>query len=204
MMGFRFPRVLARFHFIPVLLVLSDPWAASAAASEFRIVPEKSRVEFRIGFLALGTVEGRFESFSGRFQMNGSGTALQSLESSIDTRSINTGIGFRDDQLRGESFLQADRFPELLFSSKKCDSTDSGTKVTGTLTVGGSPKPVVFYAGIPKIETDAKGKKLAVVTGHAVLKRAETGLKFGDSRDRDEKWLSDEVRVEVSLVGQEL
>jgi hypothetical protein len=43
-----------------------------------------------------------------------------------------------------------------------------------------------------------------VVTGHAVLKRAETGLKFGDSRDRDEKWLSDEVRVEVSLVGQEL
>lgn len=204
MIASRIARVLAVLHFIPTLALVWGPLASSASAAEFRIVPEKSRIGFRIGFLALGTVEGRFESFSGRFQMNDSWTVLQGLESSIDTRSVNTGIGFRDDQLRGESFFQADRFPELLFSSKKCDSTGSGTKVTGMLNVGGLSKPVIFYAGIPEIQTDANGKRQAVVTGQVVLKRTETGLRFGDSRDRDEKWLSDEVRIEVSLVGQEL
>lgn len=204
MSGFRLNISSIRFHSFPAALALAALGSLGpAAASEFRLVPGESRVEFKIGHLLLGTVEGRFEEVTGNFQLNDSGNALLTLKSKVAVKSVNTGIGFRDEQLRGESFLGADQFPEISFSAKKCDSTASGTLVMGILTVARSSNPVSFLAGIPKIHVEAGGKRQAVVTGRLVLKRKEVGLVFTDSRDKDEKWLGDEVQVGVTLIGRE-
>jgi len=167
-------------------------------------VTERSRVEFRIKHLAVGVVEGRFSGVTGRFKLDPSGKTVQNLESTIEVQSLTTGIGYRDEELKGDSFLRAGRFPEISFSSKQSDSTGSGTKVTGILKLGGSSKQVVFNAGIPEFQKGSRGKRQVVVSGYVDIKRNALGLKLSNPRDKDDNWLGDDVLVVVTLIGQEI
>src|SRR5690606_12062242 len=187
-----------------IFLIAAMVSPGSVAASDFQLVSEKSRVEFRIKHLAVGVVEGRFAGVTGRLKLDPSGKTVQKLESIIEVQSLTTGIGYRDDELKGNSFLRADRFPEISFSSKQSDSTGSGTKVMGILKWGGSSKQVVFHAGIPEFQKGSHGKMQVVVSGYVDIKRSALGLKLNNPRDKDDSWLDDDVQVVVTLIGQEI
>ncbi|GBG36648.1 YceI family protein [Mycobacterium montefiorense] len=88
--------------------LLNDPDLAGV----WTIVADRSAVTFKIrNMWGLVNVKGRFAEFTGDGQLTGNGAAFGRLD--IDTASLHTGIGRRDDHLRAADFFDVERFPEI-------------------------------------------------------------------------------------------
>lgn len=110
--------------------------ATATGARTLALVPERSRVRFRVrsGPLPV-TVAGRFTDMQGTLHcVRGEPVAV---EGSVRAASIDTGLVARDRHLRSADFLGADLHPEITFSSREFRWVDAATwHVTGELRIG--------------------------------------------------------------------
>jgi polyisoprenoid-binding protein YceI len=93
----------------PVALLQSG-----AATGIWRLDPFRSGVELAVRHLAgMHTVRGRFERFDGTVEVADNGSMLGAI--AIEASSIETGRRSRDERLRGEEFLDVERYPFVVF-----------------------------------------------------------------------------------------
>lgn len=89
-----------------------------------------------------GTVDGKFTGLKTDIQFDEKNLAGSSFNANIDVSTINTGIGLRNRDLRNkEQWFNADKYPTIIFHSKKIEKSGIGYKVTGDLTIKGATKP---------------------------------------------------------------
>ena len=114
------------------------PGALSAAedvSGQWEIDMEHSSVGFRIRHIA-GYVPGVFSRFSGQVEFDPARPEQSQFYLLIDSSSVHTGVPARDDHLRSPDFLDVERSPRMIFSSKKVVREDGDTLVvTGDLTI---------------------------------------------------------------------
>jgi len=68
--------------------------------------------------------------------------AGSSITASIDPKTVSTGVGLRNRDLRKkEEWFNTDKYPEISFHAKKFEKTDKGFKAMGELTMKGITKP---------------------------------------------------------------
>ena len=84
----------------------------------------------------VATVKGRFLELEGTSHIYEDQPLNSSVEATIRTQSVDTGNQMRDDDLRSENFLAADRFPTMTFASKRVEKVnDERWKVFGDAAV---------------------------------------------------------------------
>ena len=80
----------------------------------------------RIGFSArhamVTKVRGHFAEFEGTAHIDGENPSASSVNVTIQTASIDTNNKMRDDHLRTNDFLEADKYPTIAFNSTKVGS----------------------------------------------------------------------------------
>jgi polyisoprenoid-binding protein YceI len=101
-----------------------------------------------VGFVArhlIGTkVRGRFTQFDGAIVI-GDPIESSTVEAEVETASITTGVGMRDDHLRTNDFLDAPNNPKLTIKSTGLTrESDTEWKLAADLTIRGVTRPVVF------------------------------------------------------------
>jgi polyisoprenoid-binding protein YceI len=90
----------------------------------------------------LGTVKGNFSGLKTEIQFNEKDLSGSSISASIDAKTVSTGIGLRNRDLRKkEEWLNTDKYPLITFHSKKIEKTATGYKALGELTIKGVTKP---------------------------------------------------------------
>jgi polyisoprenoid-binding protein YceI len=148
----------------------------------WKVDPTKSEVLFLVKHFRLTTVRGRFRSFDGTLDMNEENPQASSVEGTVDTATISTGIAPRDMDLRRRGRLNVREFPKMSFVSTSIGPFEGNRfKVYGNLTIKNITKPVVF-------DVEDKGE-LSPVKGeptrrrHAFEARAQVNRK-----DFDIKW----------------
>ena len=110
-----------------------------------------SKVNFSVRHMVIAEVTGHFNAYELKSENLNGNLENSSLEFSIDTSSIETGISDRDNHLKSADFFDAEKFPHIKFKSteiKKID--DESFKVKGDLTIKDVTKPVelaVNYGG---------------------------------------------------------
>ena len=62
----------------------------------------------------------------------------------MKTASIDSNWAERDKHLRGEDFLEVEKFPSAMFKSSKYDGDASGGEMHGMLTLHGVTKPMIL------------------------------------------------------------
>ena len=68
-----------------------------------------------------------------------------------------------DGELKGPQWLDADKFPEIVFKAKQVERTsDTSAKVTGDLTLHGVTKPVTLDVTFNGAGTNPLDKKYTV------------------------------------------
>lgn len=80
-------------------------------------------------------VEGRFDSFEGKFQMQEGNPKSMQAKIKIDVASIGTGIGLRDRHLRGKGYFDIDRFPDIRFESDRVKLVEGNYYLVGKLKI---------------------------------------------------------------------
>jgi polyisoprenoid-binding protein YceI len=118
----------------------------AAPAGKYGIDPKHTGLVARVSHLGFSYSVFRFQTVAGTLAWDPANPGADKLDVSVDAKSITTAPvdGF-SDELSGEKFLNAPKFPAMTFTSTAFhpDSATHG-KVEGDLTVMGVTKHVVF------------------------------------------------------------
>ncbi|MBI4911670.1 MAG: YceI family protein [Acidobacteria bacterium] len=119
--------------FAPALLLVS-PLAAQARV--FRVDRNHTVLGFRASTL-LFDVPGRFDRY--KVDISGDPATLEGarIRVELETRSVNTSNGARDEHLRSPDFFGASTFPRITFTSTSARREGNKVLVRGTLDLHG-------------------------------------------------------------------
>jgi len=182
--------------FIALLASFATTTAAMAADS-YTADPTHTYPSFEISHLGFSTTRGAFHKAAGKVVLD---TAARSgrIDITIDTASINTGLGKRDDHLRGPDFFDVKQFPKASFKSTKVvPDGEAKMKVEGDLTLHGVTKPVSFVVEKTGSVDDPKFGKKTGFHATLVVKRSEFGITYMKGG------LGEDVEFMVSIEGNE-
>ena len=146
--------------------VLLAAGAAEAEPARFRIQSEASEVGFK-ATSRLMDADGKFSRLTGEVTLDPKDPATAMITLSIESASIDTGIGMRDKHLRSADFLDVARFPTVTFESQRVEMAGRRATVTGRLTLHGVTKEIVVPLDVQLSET------ALVATGEFLLNRGD-------------------------------
>jgi polyisoprenoid-binding protein YceI len=169
------------------------------AADTFVFDKAHSTIGFQVRHL-FSTVPGKFDDFTGTINYDEANPENSSVDVTIKTASVDTGVKMRDDDLRSPNFFDAAKFPEITFKSKSVKMAGNNTAdVTGDLTMHGVTKEVVL-----KVELLGKGtgmKPGSVVSGwngSTALKRTDFGLTWNKVIEGTQV-VGDDVKIDLNV-----
>jgi polyisoprenoid-binding protein YceI len=119
----------------------------ATASTRWTVDPDETSVDFAVrSFWGLATVRGRFDRFSGWYEVGPDGTRI---ELTLDVDSLDTGNRMRDEHLRSSDFFDAAAHPQVRFTSTRVRPAGVGMlHVEGRLEVAGTAVPVELDAAV--------------------------------------------------------
>ena len=177
------------------------------ARSEWAIDRAHSLVEFAVKHMMFTTVRGRFTDVRGTIRCpDEADPACASVEVEIAAASIDTGDAQRDAHLRGEDFLDVERYPTITFGSTRVERTgEDELRVVGDLTVRGVTRPVTLATTYNGRGTNPWGKEVVGFTAEATINRKDFGLTWNVALEAGGLLVGDKLNVliEVQAVKQD-
>ena len=128
-------------------LIASFLFALSTLTGSWSIDPARSSVRFTVTKFGSEVVEGRFRDFRGAVVYDAKNPERNALQWRVLVSSVETGETARDQTLRGPSFFDAARFPELTFVADRIRPLPDGRMhVSGRITIRGRARPLIITA----------------------------------------------------------
>ena len=171
-----------------LILLLYSLAVTSARAETLQIDPAHSVISFKVRHI-FGTVNGRFRQFSGTLELDREHPEQSRVNATIQMRSIDTGIGKRDEHLLSSDFFDAAKFPVMTFKSSKVERTDNEKgDVTGEFTMHGVTHTLPLHVTLLPSENATTRWRISTEP----LKRNDYGLRWSPSVET------------TSMIGQEI
>lgn len=194
---------LNRLMFAVALLAIGAS-SAVAAPKKFAIDPNHTEVTFTVRHI-FSNVTGSFKESRGTILFDEQNTANSSVVDSIATASIFTNNDRRDNHLRSDDFLNAEKFPYIVFKSTKVTplGKDRKFQIYGDLTIRDVTKPVVLDAELLGVGPfGIGGKVMATKAGFVAttkINRQDYGVKWNKTLDAGGGMLSDDVVINLNV-----
>ncbi len=175
------------------------------ANTKWVLDPTHSELGFKIRHLMISNVSGNFKEVEAEVSTEGEDFVTAQIEAKIKSASISTNNEQRDIHLRTSDFLEAEKYPEIIFKSIMIEKQDDESfQLYGNLTLKGITKPVklnVEYSGVTK---DPWGGERAGVIITGKINRSDWNITFNAVLETGGVALSDEIKIhsEVQLVKQ--
>lgn len=156
---------------------------AVAATESYDIDTKHSFANFTIRHVVAKT-SGSLTDISGVIQIDRDNLANSSVNAKINLLSINTGLAKRDEHIKKAEYLDAEKFAEITFVSKKivAKSTTEGL-MTGLFTLHGVTKELTIPFKVLGFGNDPWGGQRSGFEAHTVLKASDFGLPWGAKAD---------------------
>ncbi len=149
---------------------------AGTLSGTWRIDPAHSSVGFSVRHL-MSKVRGRFREVEGQIVI---GPSLRDCRTSASMRadSVDTGVPQRDEDLRSGAFLDAERHPDLAFSSSALEEEADGSLiVVGDLTIRGITRGVRLQAEFLGLdEAGLQGESRIGFAARTTIRRSDFGV----------------------------
>ena len=160
-------------------------------AQKYTPVDDGSGVKFKIKNFGV-TVGGSFNGLKGMIQFDAVKLTSSNFDVSVESSTVNTGLGSRDKHLRKEDYFNVERFPAINIKSTKLTAAnkEGWLYFFGTLTLKGVTKEISF----PFQVTQKDGGY--VFTGEFKINRRDYGV--GGSS----VILSDNLTVNLSVFAK--
>jgi polyisoprenoid-binding protein YceI len=178
--------------------------APSLSAAVWDFDKAHSNIGFTVRHMVITKVQGKFDDFSGTISFDGKDLSAGSVDVSIKTASINTGVANRDNHLKSNDFFAADSFPQLTFKSKKVvPGADGAFKIVGDLTMRGVTKEVTLDATFNGTIKDPMGNSRAGFTASARINRQDWGISWSKTLDSGGLVASNDVDINLDIEAVE-
>jgi polyisoprenoid-binding protein YceI len=118
----------------------------------YRLIDNASSVKVSVKNAGM-EIDGKLTGLEGDIYFNPVDLKSSSFSVSIDANTINTGIDVRDENLRGDEYLDTKKFPRISFVSRQITALNKPNtfSMKGTITIKGISKEIVFpFTAVPK------------------------------------------------------
>jgi polyisoprenoid-binding protein YceI len=169
------------------------------------IDPDHSFAFFSAWHHIVGRVRGRFDKVTG-FITVGNTPADCSLNVTIATATIDTGITQRDDDLRSDAFFDVKKYPAMTYAGKGIRKTPQGTWVMdGTLTIRGVARPVPLTFTYEGLFPDTPAGQPPRVSFHAsaAVHRGDFGMVRDNLMELGPNPAGPDVDIDISTEADE-
>ena len=144
--------------FFSFIIVFTFIFSLSAQSTEWEIDKSHTNVGFTITHLVISDVTGRFNEFSGSIKSSGEDFEGAQVSIVIKTASIYTDNEKRDSHLRSADFFNAEKNPEITFTSRSFKKiADNNYEIKGDLSMNGVNREVVLDGTLKGIIKDPWG-----------------------------------------------
>jgi polyisoprenoid-binding protein YceI len=152
---------------------------AISSASTWEFDKSHSSIKFKIKHMAITTVWGSFDSFTGSVNLDDKDITKSTIEVTIDATSVNTNEPKRDTHLKSPDFFDVAKYPTAKFVSRKVEKTAGGLKIIGDLTMKDVTKEVTLAVDgpTPTIK-DMMGNQRMGASAQATINRNDWGVSW--------------------------
>lgn len=179
---------------------MADATAAGATVTTWQLDPTHSSVQFAVKHMMMTTVRGRFKGVQATLRGDRDHPDDAGLDVTIDTATIDTGVGDRDAHLRSADFFDADNFPHITFLAKRVENPPKKEgdrfRVIGDLMIRDTTMEVVLDCEYDGRGSDPWGKTRAGFNFRTELDRREWGFKWNQTLETGGVLVAHKVRVE--------
>jgi polyisoprenoid-binding protein YceI len=172
--------------------------AAMAPAQTSTWVMDKNHteVDFTVRHMGISNVHGRFGISDGKIVLNEGDVSKSTVNVTIDTTSVDTGVTPRDNDLKSDHFFDVAKYPTATFTSTSVAKTADGLTVIGNLTLHGVTKPVTLEVQGPSAPVNGMDHKPHVGYSAALtLKRTD----FDIASKMPSAMVSDDISLEIDV-----
>ena len=166
----------------------------------FPIEQIHSNIAFKVSYMGVGEVSGRFSEFSGTLLYDKNDLKKTSVTLNIKTKSIKTENDWRDKDLMSDKWLDAEKFPNIFFQSMSVKETDNGFTVIGDLKIRNITKTVEIKMKKPsEVMVDQRDDLMVVFNGKLIINRHDfevTGKTWGTI-------VGDDVEINLNILGKQ-
>ena len=167
---------------------------AQAAPETYAIDGTHTGARFSYSHFGYSTQLSRFDKTTGSVVFD-KAAKTGSVDITIDTKSVNTGVATFNEHIQGEDFLDTAKYPTATFKSTKVVfDGDKPASIEGLLTLKGVTRPVTltvtsFHAmPHPMVKKDAIG-------ANATTKVKRTDFNMG----KNVPYVGDEVTIDIAI-----
>lgn len=143
------------------------------------IDPVHSEVSFTARHLGVAKVRGTFDAVEGTI-VSGDDPRLTSVVATVQTVSVNTRNGQRDEHVRSADFLDVETYPTMTFRSTGIRAQNEELfLVDGELTLRGVTKPVTLEVEVGGVTETPRGTAVAGFSAVTEISRTAFGVTGG-------------------------
>lgn len=162
------------------------------------IDPAHSSVEFAVKHMVITTVRGRFTQWQADIDFDEAAPERSRVEARIAAASIDTKEAQRDTHLRSPDFLDAEKFPQLTFKSRRIEAPGKNHyRLVGDLTIRDVTREVTLDTTLAGFAKDPWGNQRAGLTVEASLNRKDFGLNWNVALEAGGLLVGDTVKIYI-------
>lgn len=179
--------------------------AATAQSTKWVQDASHSNVGFKIKHLVISSVSGNFKDYSITVLSDKEDFSDAKIEVTINTASIDTDNGDRDNHLRSDDFFNAEKYPKMVFKGKSMKKVGKNKyKLTGDLTIRDVTKTVTLDVEFGGKIKDPWGNTKVGFRIEGLINRFDYGLKWSKAVETGGLVVDEDVRIicEVELAKQ--
>ncbi|HVZ25908.1 MAG TPA: YceI family protein [Sediminibacterium sp.] len=166
----------------------------------YKIDAAHSEIIFKVKHLMITNVTGSFKSFDATMESEAADFSDAKISFTADVDSISTNNEQRDGHLKSDDFFNAEKFPQISFSSTGIQKlSESAYKLTGNLTIRDITKPVELAVEYGGTMTDPWGQVKAGFEIDGKINRKEFGLLWSATTEAGGIVVSDEVKLHLAV-----
>ena len=174
--------------------------AVEDISGDYTIDPTHTRLGFSARHAMVTTVRGQFTDFAGTAHVDTANPAASTVELTIRTASIDTGVADRDGHLTSADFFDAEANPEITFSSTAVEREDASTwLITGDLTIKGVSRPVTLEFESTGSARDPFGNLRIGFEGGTSINRKDWGLSWNAALETGGVLVSEKIKLEFDV-----
>jgi len=170
------------------------PSLSRAQAPVFEITPVDSTIKFHVKSSV--TIAGKFDQWGATLTFTSPDETTGVLEITIQSASVDTGSGMKNNKLKGKDFFDVQQNPVITFKSTKFVQSGPNTyEVDGDFTIRGVSNPEKLT-----LTVSGKGTGSGEINGKMVFNRKDYGMNSGIPFIK----IADHVDVTFHLKGKRI
>ncbi len=168
----------------------------------WKIDSAHSSIGFATKHMMITTVRGSLALADGSLEFDEQDPTRSRVEVQLDAASIDTGSAARDNHLRSADFLEADRYPRIIFRSTAIEPAGRGRfRLHGDLTIRDVTRPVTLDTRLEGVVPNPQGGRRAGFSATTTINRDDFGLTWNVALEQGGWLVSKEIKVEVELAA---